>query len=94
MTQKVLRISEKFDFSCHKNFNAQSDQLLKDPEVTVIVLDFSTVHYLDSAALGMVIYLQKKAKAVQRKVVIQHAHGTARDILKVANIDQFIEIHD
>lgn len=88
----VIRIPERFDFSCHKKFNENTEVVLKDTQVSSISLDFSQVSYLDSAALGMVVYLHKKASAVNKKVVITNASGIAEEILNVANINKIIEI--
>lgn len=88
----VIRIPERFDFSSHKNFNENTDVALKDSQVSLISLDFSQVNYLDSAALGMVVYLHKKAAAANKKIQIINASGIAEEILKVANINKIIDI--
>lgn len=88
----VIRIPERFDFSFHKAFNESTDLALKDGQVGVISLDFSQVSYLDSAALGMVVYLHKKATAANKKIQIVNASGIADEILKVANLNKIIEI--
>lgn len=88
----VVHIPERFDFSYHKKLNESTDAGLKDSKVNLISLDFSQVNYLDSAALGMVVYLHKKAVAVNKKVQITNAVGVAEEILNVANINKIIEI--
>lgn len=87
-----ISLPERFDFSCHKNFNESADAALKNAEINLISLDFSQVSYLDSAALGMVVYLHKKASAVNKKLQIVNATGIAEEILRVANINQLIEV--
>jgi anti-anti-sigma factor len=89
---KLVRLPEKFDFSYHKKFNEEMDTALKNPEVSNIDLDFSTVSYLDSAALGMIVYLHKKASAVNKSIAIINASGTAAEILKVANIERIVTV--
>lgn len=88
----MARLPEKFDFSYHKKFNEEMDTALKDAQVSEINLDFSAVSYLDSAALGMIVYLHKKASAVNKSVSIVNASGTAAEILKVANIQRIVAI--
>ena len=88
----VIQVPERFDFSCHKKFNESTDAALKDAQINLINLDFSQVSYLDSAALGMVVYLHKKAAAANKKVEIINASGVAEEILNVANINKIIEI--
>ncbi len=88
----VVIIPEKFDFNFHSQFSKQTDVLIDDPQVHVISLNFSATHYLDSSALGMVVYLHKKASAANKKVVISNASGVAEEILRVANIQRLIDI--
>lgn len=88
----VARLPERFDFGYHKEFNQQMDKALDNKEVTLISLDFSAVNYLDSAALGMIVYLHKKAASVNKKIQITNASGTAAEILKVANIEKLVAV--
>lgn len=88
----TVRIPERFDFSFHKKFTENTELLLKDNQVSLISLDFSQVSYLDSAALGMIVYLHKKAVSANKKVDIVNSSGMAAEILSVANIDKLIQI--
>ncbi len=88
----VVRIPERFDFSFHKKFTENTDLALKDSKVSLISLDFSQVSYLDSAALGMIVYLHKKAVSANKKVDIVNSNGIAAEILNIANINKLIQI--
>lgn len=88
----IIRILERFDFSFHKKFTETTEVALKDSKISLISLDFSQVSYLDSAALGMIVYLHKKSVSANKKVNIINASGTAAEILNVANINKLIEI--
>lgn len=88
----TLQLPERFDFACYKTFNESADAALKDTNSNLISLDFSEVSYLDSAALGMVVYLHKKAGAVNKKIQIVNATGIAEEILNVANIHKILEV--
>ncbi|MFC3093394.1 anti-sigma factor antagonist [Alteromonas sediminis] len=90
MTTIVL--PSKFDFSYHKNFTDQYASALADGSESAIVLDFSSVEYIDSAALGMMVLLKKKAEAENRTVVIENASGAALDVLNIANFKNLFEI--
>lgn len=88
----IVNIPERFDFSHHKKFTENTDTALKNSKVSLVSLDFSRVSYLDSAALGMIVYLHKKAVSVGKKVNIVNASGIASEILTVANINKLIEV--
>lgn len=86
---KVLSLPERFDFSYNKTFSQQYQAIFLDTTgINKIVLDFSRVMYLDSSALGMMVLLQKKAKAAKIAVAIRGAKNTAEDILKMANFNK------
>lgn len=88
----IVRIPERFDFSFHKKFTENTEVVLKDSKISLISLDFSQVSYLDSAALGMIVYLHKKAISANKKVDIINSSGVAAEILNVANINKLIQI--
>jgi len=90
MTTIVL--PAKFDFSYHKNFTDQYARALEEATESPIVLDFSSVEYIDSAALGMMVLLKKKSEAANRSVVIENAYGAALDVLNIANFKNLFEI--
>ncbi|MCE2572856.1 STAS domain-containing protein [Motilimonas eburnea] len=87
MAQYSIRLPNRFDFHYHKTFNQEIEKLLQSEKVDLIELDFSQVQYLDSSALGMLVLLSKKnEKRHQAKLVIRGAHGSALDILEMANM--------
>lgn len=88
----AIRIPERFDFSFHRKFTETTEIALKDDKVNLISLDFSRVSYLDSAALGMIVYLHKKSVSAGKTINIVSASGTAAEILGVANITKLIEV--
>ncbi|MBT1451362.1 STAS domain-containing protein [Glaciecola sp. XM2] len=92
MSEKALQIPEKFDFAYHKQFTEQYQALLAVAGVKEIALDFSRVSYLDSSALGMMVLLQKKAKAQNVNVRIRNAKANALEILTIANFDKLFDI--
>ncbi|MFS1701860.1 STAS domain-containing protein [Alteromonas sp. AMM-1] len=88
----TIAIPERFDFSFHKSFTEQYNKLLEKNTGKTISLDFSRVMYLDSAALGMIVLLQKRAKSINCNVEIVSAKGTALEILQIANFDKMVTI--
>ncbi|GGF77118.1 STAS domain-containing protein [Alteromonas lipolytica] len=88
----VISVPERFDFSFHKSFTEQYNSILETKKGGVIVLDFSNVLYLDSAALGMVVLLKKRAKSNGCEVEIANAKGTALEVLQIANFDKMVKI--
>ena len=88
----TIRLPERFDFSYHKEFNAQYEHLVTGSGVKSLELDFSQVQYLDSSALGMLVLLAKKFQGSVVALSISGAHGTARDIVEMANLNKLYQI--
>ena len=51
------------------------------------------VEYLDSSALGMLLLLRDKGKAMGKQVSLANCGGTVRDVLRVANFDKLFALH-
>lgn len=88
----TIVLPAKFDFSYHKNFTDQYAKALEVDTTSPLELDFSSVEYIDSAALGMMVLLKKKAEAKNREVHIVNAYGAALDVLNIANFKNLFVI--
>ncbi|MEH6712612.1 MAG: STAS domain-containing protein [Paraglaciecola polaris] len=85
---RVLHVPQRFDFSQHKTFTEQYNEMLEAKLCNKIIMDFSRTEYLDSSALGMMVLLNKKAKLKNINVSIQGAKDNAKDILLIANFEK------
>lgn len=92
MSEKILKLPERFDFDYQNEFIEQYQIQLTDKSVTEITIDFSRVAYLDGSALGMLVLFQKKAKSLDIPVQIKGAKDSAKEILQIANIDRLFDI--
>lgn len=88
---EFIRLPSRFDYAYHRQFGDIYGPLLLNPDVKEIVLDFSKVEYLDSSALGMMVLLQKKCSAENKKNKIKGARGATEEILKMANMQKLFE---
>lgn len=89
----TISLPERFDFSFHKQFtDSYTEALANSGGGKVITLDFGLVMYLDSAALGMLVLANKRAKEKSCKLEIINAKGAAKDVLNIANFDRLITI--
>lgn len=92
MSTFQVKLPGRFDFSFHGSFSEQSKAGLENDSYKLLILDFASVAYLDSSALGMIIMLQKKCNKSGKSLKIINAHGTADALLRLANIDQMVVI--
>lgn len=86
----IIKLPSRFDFNHHKLFNAQVDEVFAVAGNKKLVLDFSQVQYLDSAALGLLVLLSKQntEKGSKLQITIKGAQGTAKEILEIANMSK------
>ncbi len=88
---EIIVLPNRFDYSCHRKFDEEYSPLLMDGNCREIILDFSKVEYLDSAAIGMVVLLQKKCTNAQKVAKIKGARGTTAEILDMAHLKKLFE---
>ncbi len=90
----MLQLRGRFDFSQYSVFKAEQERVTDRQDVRHIVMDFADLNYLDSAALGLLLVLQERARERDQSVTIRHARGLVRDILDVAHFDRLFVIED
>ncbi len=89
--QALVRLQGRFDFNAHREFREAVDTVLSSPATTVVV-DFASVEYLDSSALGMLLMLRDRAKSAAREVTLTGCRGAVKQILDIANFGKLFKI--
>ena len=87
----VIRLQGRFDFNAHRDFRDAIDSALSANAVAISV-DFGSVEYLDSSALGMLLMLRDKAKTSGKTVCLANARGSVRQVLDIANFGKLFPI--
>ena len=59
-----------------------------------LILDFSTVKFLSSSALGVLITLRKKSVEIKGQVLLCGLRPELRKIFKITNLEKLFEFHD
>lgn len=88
----TLTLNGRFDFHSHRDFRAAYEKALEESAVREIEINFSTVDYLDSSALGMLLLLREKAEAQGKQVVLAGLKGTVKQVLDIANFGKLFTI--
>jgi len=82
----------RFDFQVHREFKDAYTPLLDNSAVREIEIEMSRVDYLDSSALGMLMLLNERAKAVSKPVTLLNTSGVVSQVLGVANFSKIFNI--
>lgn len=88
----ILKLNGRFDFHSHRDFRAAYELALEEPGVREIEVNFQSVDYLDSSALGMLLLLREKAEAAGRNVVLASLQGTVKQVMEIANFGKLFTV--
>lgn len=88
----VIGILGKFDFPVHREFKNGYTAMLGNPDISQIEVDMRDVDYIDSAALGMLMLLSRRAHQVNKTVVLSHPSAYVSLLLEVANFERIFTI--
>ncbi len=87
--QVVIKVSGRFDFSCHQEFIAGYKAYPKGE--ARFVVDLSGTEYMDSSAMGMLLQLRDHGDKTAGVSLINGRQGVM-EILRIANFDKLFRI--
>jgi anti-sigma B factor antagonist len=92
----VARFTDKkiLDESNIQIIGNQLFSLVDDDHRQKIVLDFTNVEYLSSAALGKLITMDKKVKAAGGKLRLCAIRSDIKEVFKITRLDKLFQIID
>jgi HptB-dependent secretion and biofilm anti anti-sigma factor len=85
-------VSGCFDFSMQEDFELAYQQ--GEPDRTEYTLDLSTVDYMDSSALGMLLQLKDYAGSAGGDIKIKTCNRQIINILRISNFNLMFQIID
>lgn len=85
-------MSGRFEFQMHRAFKDAYMPLINDAAVREIEFELSKVDYLDSAALGMLMLLNERAKEANKPVALLNVSGVVSQVMEVANFSKIFNI--
>jgi len=90
---KVLSISlgVRFDISSHRDFGISYKDKIND--VDKIIIDMSSVKYMDSSALGMLLVLRERSGEDESSINIINISDDIKKILLTANFQKLFDIN-
>lgn len=88
----TLNLAGRFDFHSHRDFRTAYEKVLDEPQAREIEVNFGSVDYLDSSALGMLLLLKEKADAAGKSVTLASPSGVVKQVLDIANFGKLFKI--
>jgi anti-anti-sigma factor len=90
MSNNVIRMPQRFDYSSGPEFNQSLDTIAEQNRE--VLLDCSLLDYIDSAGIGILVMANKKSQSKNAKLIIINLNKAPREILQLANLQKLIEI--
>jgi anti-anti-sigma factor len=84
----TISISDRFDFSVHRDFRKAYEQ--EGGAKSSFIIDLNGAPYMDSSALGMLLQLREYAGNRREAVRVRNAGPAIKDILRIANFDKLM----
>ena len=84
----TIKPTERFDFNSYREFRERVDGALAVRGIRCLVIDMGQVQYMDSAALGILLYMRDKAKAQSCEVELTNCKGAPLEVLQIANFQR------
>jgi HptB-dependent secretion and biofilm anti anti-sigma factor len=91
-SKAIIKLSGRFDFNTHREFRGAYEPLVADAAVRAVTVDFSSVDYLDSSALGMLLMLRDKMGGASKEVNLAGVRGNVKQVLDIANFGKLFQI--
>lgn len=86
--KRVLRISEKLDFECHKDFRSAINSWKADPKHGNVDVDLSQLNFIDSSGVGLLLLLKDAVRAGGHRVSFLNSSEALAPTLRLLNLDQ------
>lgn len=91
-SKAVIKLSGRFDFNTHRDFRSAYEPLVIDAAIREVRVDFDSVDYLDSSALGMLLMLRDKMNGASKEVSLGNVKGSVKQVLDIANFGKLFKI--
>ncbi len=91
MNKNTLNLGTRLDFESHRTFRDQLTKALHG-KPQVICIDMSSVEFMDSSGMGMLLLANQEALQQDCKVELLRPQGQVRDIIELAHIDRVMTV--
>jgi len=82
----------KIDHSMQEKFRQVNDEVLDAKGAKEILVDFTKATFMDSSGIRALLILQKDAKSLSRKVILQNCNKNILNSFEVGGFDKIFTI--
>lgn len=87
--RKILRLSEKLNFDCHKDFRSAIRRWDSDPRKSSIEVDLAHVTFIDSSGLGLLLLLKDTVRSAGHQIAFRNGNQALCPTLRMLSLETF-----
>ncbi|PHS68106.1 MAG: anti-anti-sigma factor [Methylophaga sp.] len=87
----TIKIQGRLDFNVQSEFRSAYESVVGSSK---FILDMTSVEYMDSSALGMLLLLRDHAGGGRATIELHHCRSEVKSILEIANFQKLFVILD
>ena len=91
--ETVVRLRGRLTFNDHAKLRALIREMLQ-LSTTRQVLELSSLEFVDSAGIGMLLIAREEMANVDKKLILRGAQGQVKRVLTVAQLNKIVTIED
>ena len=94
MTDKNMYVylEGEIDHHCAKGMRAEIDKKIQEEKPEVVILDFSSVSFMDSSGIGLVMGRYKMMNENGGNVAIANAPKSIKKVMQLSGLDKIARI--
>ncbi len=91
--ETLVRLRGRLTFNDHAKLRALIREMLQN-KAKRQVLDLSTLEFVDSAGIGMLLIAREEMANAEKQLVLRSATGQVKRVLTVAQLNKIVTIED
>ncbi|AIB12793.1 STAS domain-containing protein [Azospirillum sp. YIM DDC1] len=91
--ETLVRLRGRLTFNDHAKLRALIREMLQN-KAKRQVLDLSTLEFVDSAGIGMLLIAREEMANADKQLVLRSAAGQVKRVLTVAQLNKIVTIED
>ena len=88
----VVKLFGEFDAEGSNKIRQAFENIAEQPDPEIVFLDLDDVTFIDSSGVGAIVFLFKRLKENNRKLMIIGVHGQPRELLELLRIHKAIPV--
>jgi anti-sigma B factor antagonist len=90
----TITLGERLDAENVDNFKTLTKQIMEDPELSGIVIDFSQTKFIDSIGLGALVSVLKSSTQLNIKIALCKLSPQVRQIFELTRLYRLFDIFE